>query len=338
MRIRINDRLRPFSHTPGTFCLLPYTSLCFQIFPALIRVHDLQHTEPKWVQDVTLDISAPITKFTVEQDLESGWIRVWGRSAKGFFRYRIIPGEQWGIFVEKEPDGGLHFDDAVILKDLPEPLPSMERFSFGCHKAQDWDLITRRCDMIEVFPFWLRLSEMLPEVERAQGGVVSLLESCKEVDISSLVDAFRNVFLAGFEGILSPRLKDLQYHGFNLSEPSGSALWLLKEGGRMIRSLFINCQEDTIAILPTVPPQCHCGRILNVGCHAATFDIEWTKKHLRRMIAYSETDGELLLALPKGIRHFRMRRTQGEKGTVVKAGMPISVEKGECYFLDHFED
>ena len=57
MRITIGLRHHPFTHVPGTFVVLPGSTLQLQIFPTLIKVAG--HEE------IPLTLEGPIEKFTI---------------------------------------------------------------------------------------------------------------------------------------------------------------------------------------------------------------------------------------------------------------------------------
>jgi len=329
MLIQIEERCKPFSHLSGTMCLLPGAFLRFQVFPTLIRVHDLSAAEPKFLEEFPLPLEGPVADFTVQLDLEGGFIRVWGSALSGYFRYRICPADnakRWALVAEK----GLEGRAASTGKALP-----IERLSLGSHKAQDWELVCRRADMKEILPHWFLLGQKVLQKELSsplQGTAALLKED---------LDSLRNLFSAGFEGILSPRLIDEGHHGFSLpalSDHSMSPLVLLHEGARLIRRFFIDSKENEIHLLPALPAEFHCGRMTDVVCKGiGTLDFEWTKKKLRRMILRSEFSGELTLVLQKKIKSFRLRRSLQDRGVVVKAPYCINVEPGKAYLLDHFE-
>lgn len=343
MRILIHDRLKPYSHTPGTSTLLPFTQFLFTIYPALIQVTSLQ-TEPQLIQEIPLNLTSPVEQFTVQLDLERGWIKVWGTVKEGFFSYRIQKQEEhWAIAIEKDATGALFSGTGVDnIKTKPKPTHEFrEHLSFGSHKAQNSDEMRKRGQMTEIFPFWFRLSQMTLKTNPAFGGVADLLQKCQQAiaqeDPQILDQAFTHLFRAGFEGIFVPRLRDTDHQGFLLSEPQkgGAPLWLLQEGGRLIRALFFQEKEKQCSILPCVPPQYHYGKMKGVASHCATFDIEWTKKQLRRMVIFGRKNDELELCLPK-IKRFRLRAFKTEK-TVEKRTVILKIQEGETYFLDRFE-
>lgn len=219
MKITIAERLRPFTHIPGNVFILPGSTLRVQVFPALLRIHDISQPSHPLVADVSLDIQGPLNDFIAMQDLESGTIFVWGNSPKGFVRYSIVSVDCAGltycsIQIEKASLEGIQFrvssDRALFLhggsevdacsvfqnetillvkrgeeigSTLPRELPNFERLSLGNHKSQDWSLMQRRLDFSEIFPLWDRLAQWSSKTKTtpASGGVFDLLNQCREV-------------------------------------------------------------------------------------------------------------------------------------------------------------
>ena len=84
--IKIVEKIRPFSHLPGTCLLIPFTHWQLQAFPSLLRINDLYSEE---VQEIALPVEGPVSGFTVELDLEKGDILIFGKGQNGFFSYKI---------------------------------------------------------------------------------------------------------------------------------------------------------------------------------------------------------------------------------------------------------
>jgi len=382
MRITIAERLRPFSHKPGIMAILPGSTSRVQVFPALIRIDDLSEKDPLPNAEIKIDIQGPVADFTVLQDLEKGCVRVWGKTPKGFFRYRLTAATQnsgIAMTIEKFPENGISFfsskmdlwikeaDDWQPLKNkafakdtifigkspskncdclLYEP-PVTDRLSLGANKAQDWCKIRPRRDLTEVFPLWHRLGQIIPETGQAcGGGTAGLLSLCRqainEANPNDLQKPFLDLFLAGFDGMFSPRLEDLEFQGFDLkpldSQSPLSPLILLKEGATLIRSLFISTEKGHVQILPALPVEFHSGRLIHVPCSEAGFlDMEWSKKTIRRMVFHASQDAKLLITFQKKVNRYRLRKGNKDKGQTKICGDEIFVEKGQSYFFDKFE-
>lgn len=362
MMISIAARLHPYSHTPGTVVLLPGSSLQLEIFPTLIRVADLSSSTPKSLGEIAISLRGPVKDFTVEQNLERGFIHVWGHAAQGYMRYKIVPcndiscenKKSIAIYVEKSfKEIAFEGPFPVLFSPLfssPHALPqsasSKERLSLGSHKAQDWDMISRRMDMRDILPCWLRLGQMIPGVVSAssiKGGTLDLLEACQEAVLSGyperIIPTFNRTFQAGFEGLLSPRLVDVQHQGLVLTAPhAGSTpLRLLSEGALLIRSLFIKAEDGRISILPAVPPELPCGRFLEVSCgKLGSVSLEWTKKKVRRLIFTSAASGKLHFDFQSHIKGARLRLGTKDQGREVHSGELLDFEAGQKCFFDNF--
>lgn len=345
--------------------MLPGTTCKVQIFPAGLVFQDVDGPEPVLKVTASANIEGPVKDFTIQQDLEKECVVVWGHAANGYFRYRLqSESEQVTIAIERCGESGIawQFHDAAgnalgeeTLNEIKVPLIKgrgkvdgvKERLSLGYHKSQDWDLVIRRHDMGEVFPFWLRLSHFFPQkAESEEVGTLSLLAECREAiqrrDILQIVPLFQSVFQAGFEGILSPRLDDAQHQGFHLKpvpkDSKASPLKLLCEGGRMIRSLFIQANQEEVAILPVLPPQFHCGRLVGLEIPGVgNIDLEWSKHRIRRLVFEAAKSGTLNLRFQKEIRQYRFREGNKDRGVIILNKSSINFVQGSRYFLDCFE-
>src|SRR5262249_29172000 len=227
---------------------------------------------------------------------EKGRLKVWGESTQGYFCYHIVAlqdslgaifhlekcfyqgmilknlGElnvhtyKGGKISSKVVGATLNPKDQVLIFTRWEQqffktfLPSeTDRMSLGNHKAQDWQLIKRRCDLVEILPFWRRLGLLVPKIKSVSlPGTASLIHTCHELIIhkkrEKIARSLKNLFLAGFEGILSPRLNDHDYQGIvSTSEQSilsGNPFVLLSEGAEIIKSLFVQNNQNELFILP----------------------------------------------------------------------------------------
>lgn len=305
--------------------LLPGSHLEAEVYPTRFVVGEC---------DWRLPIEGPIAGFTVQLDLEGGSIRVWGIAKSGPFRYRLRAGagDQFRMVVEK---GELPVPESSPLP-LFVPPKEMERLSLGSHKSQEWEAAARRGDMAELFPAWLRLGQLLPPCETGPFPG-SLLERCQE---GRELDPFVRLFEAGFSDLLLPRLVDADWRGFSLTPLGegyrGSALPLLSEGARIIRSLFIDEQGEELALLPRLPFPLHAGRFLDLRWRLGRLDMEWSRRRLRRLILRAEAAGEFCLKSADW-RSCRLSSPSDLRGRLLLSGDPVTVGKGEILYLDRFE-
>lgn len=378
MKIEIAERLHPFSHVPGTSFVLPGSSLAIEIFPALLRIKELALGAPCLVLELALDLEGPINDFTALQDLEKGSLRVWGTSASGYFRYvvkALESGQGCAVVVEKSPPAGILLkcsgkwavrqesllkpNEKIVFSEqgtsesgtIPCSFHSIERLSLGSHKLQDWELVRRRLTFNEIFPIWYRLGQMVlkPSLNQLAGTAV-LLNDCRNAISGKapekILAHFQNLFLAGFSGVLSPRLVDTDFQGirhlgkdlFLPLETKASALTLLTEGFQLIRSLFLKEFDSTIHLLPSMPPEFHCGRLVEVRCgKKGSLSLEWTKKSLRCLTFSALEDQQLAFSFSNHEKSCRLRTSYKDKGITYIRGSQIDIIAHQNYWLDNFQ-
>lgn len=353
--IKIAERLKPFSHLPGATTLLPGTGYQVQVFPVKLRIFDLSKTTPHLLTEVDFDLKGPFERFTVQNDLEKREIRVWGDTPAGFFRYKL---KNATIHFEKIPGGSMHLAHEGIQKTiqtkeqfnlLPE-MPSvnlhpLERLSLGNHKAQDWDLVQRRLDLTEILPVWYRLGQMLPKLtcQGETGGTLTLLETCREAlkqnQPEKIMPLWKQLYQAGVSGILVPRLIDDQFQGLvdsPILPQDISPLALFTEFTQIMRACFIQSEKNCVKILPSLPPEFHCGRMTNILLENAKLSIEWSKKVIRRMEVLTDFDKEIFFNF-KHVKQCRLRTSKNEKGKIVLSGSSVYLTKNKHYLFDNFK-
>lgn len=343
MRITIAERLRPYIHRPGVYCLLPGSTLRLQVFPGLLRVYDLASAQPMLVHEIPWNIVGPVKDFTVMQDLEKGCVRIWGKTQTGFMRYSCYATgpSTFAILLEKNPQDALRLPQELLSVSTSHLAPIGERLSLGNNKAQDWELIQRRQVMEEIFPHWFRLGQWVPSFlpTSAREGTLALL--FEETTPEKIIPAFEKLFQAGFEGLLAPRLEDEDYQGMQLPTLSkgfsGSALQLLTEGTAMIRRLFVLHTDKMMHLLPSLPPEFHYGRLIGIQWPSVgVVDIEWSKKRLRRMVLRSQSDNEVQLQFSH-LETYRLRKGNRDRGSRRTSHETLKLLPNEHYFLDNFQ-
>lgn len=336
MHIKIAERLKPFSHLPGTKCVIPHAHLQVQVFPARLVFFDAT-SENSLLAEFPVPVEAPLKEFTVQLDLENECLNIWGVDARGYFKYHLFGQEKNVIiYVEK---GLIDWKPALETETLKiRPLENAidciktysDRLSLGNHKAQDWDLVKRRKSLIEILPFWLKLGQQVPSCKvKDKHSLLALCQSSTDI-----VNRLKDLFEAGFDGILAPQTQDNNHLGFSLPpiSPNISPLVLLTEGAKLIRSHFVSTKDHSIYILNQIDPLFHCGRFLHVQCEDfGKLDIEWTKKSTRRAVFYAEKTAVLNFNFSKEIKRYRLN------GRFISAGIPLSIEKDRIYQFDRFE-
>lgn len=347
MQIKVAQRYRPFTHAPGSYVLLPDTSTRLQIFPALIKVDDLSEALPKAVREIPLSIDGPVEDFTVQQDLERRQILVWGNTRSGFMRYQILSHGNNDIQFKWEKVPNSISPESNAAQAAAGAAGQGERLSLGSHKAQCWEKMNQRNEMTDILPLWLMLGSMTPSSDNWEWtGTASLLRDCEQAiqqrDIEQIAKKFKSLFLAGFETGLSPTLIDLKHQGFHLPPvgptQSTSPLLLLTDGAKLIRSLFIQRQENHLHILPALPVEFHCGRYIRIQYDdGISIDLEWSKKTIRRMILHSTRSAELIFHFQKGIKRFRLSEQGSNQSRLLDCNSPVVIEAGKRLFFDCFE-
>lgn len=357
MHIKIAERLRPFSHNPGATLILPGSGYRLQVFPALLKVDDLSGHNPVAVSEVAFDLSGPIRDFTVEQDLEKGRVGIWGHAIEGYFRYWITAhadGNGLEIAFDKMPGNGkFRAGDRLTLpsqqnQDSVFLMPKIDRLSLGSNKAQDWEMVCRRRDFAEIFPVWHRLGQLVPSSDSFdEVGTLTLLQECREAIAAKapehILKSFERLYLSGFEGMLSPRLQDTDHQGIAVQaiprEACSSPLELLSRGSAVIRSLFVQHREQTIYLLPALPTEFHCGRLIDVACgDAGSLSIEWTKRNMRCASFAAENTQQLSFVFCNREKRCRLRLNHKDRGVLYFSGKPLAVAAGQNYWFDNFEN
>jgi len=273
MYVRIAEKFRPFSLSPGSSCLLPGTREIVRAFPERLERNG-----------VSRKISVPYEKFSLIQDLEKGLVRI----------------------------------GTVVVKATGF-VPAKERLSLGSSKKLDWDQIRRRRDPSEILPVWYALSQITPPVEGKE---------CKSWDLKTLMD----YWTTGFSGIFVPELDGISDLGLPLP-PKG--VDLLCEGGRQIRSLFIEVKKKAIEFLPRLPKEFACGRMTGVRINdTLTVDFLWSKRRLRQVVLHPKEPQEITIFAGKGLHSFRLRHSSRGKGERFPTCYPIEITKRTL--LDNF--
>ena len=359
MKIKLTEKYKPYSREVGTSCLLPKSPWKVTVYPRLITFLNLTSEKNQGTISVTPHIEGPLSQFTVMQDLDKRWVRVFGRGTEGYFSYRLfVSANEIILFLERCPKKGLAFSydgEVRVLKSKEELIipsdsfafPSLfsEKMHFGCHKASDWTLVKRRLRLDEILPIWFELGKNLPKHPKVEWGNSRFLTQCETLlelkDRQEIGRHLLALFQVGFEGILTPRLLDTGHQG-TLSEKEdlpeeASSLSLLREGSRLIRHLLVQEKEKSLEILPCLPVELHAGRFVDVQCRELTLDLEFSKKMIRRLNLHPKSDHICHLTFPSPIQSFRLRTGKRDKGKIYTAGEPLHLKANREYFLDRFQ-
>lgn len=365
MYIKIAERLKPYSHIPGASTVLPGSSYQIEAFPACLRIYDLTQSFPKLLVELLFDLQGPFKDFTLQNDLEKGEIRVWGELSTGLIRYTIRASTKdrgVRILFEKTPENGIkiRFNETEKLLHAKESLyllsesiaeaelfspNTLERLSLGNNKAQDWELINRRLDLTEILPIWHRLGLLVNSktLNEETEGTLMLLKTCRAgLELNQpekLAQLWTNLYQASMYQLLVPRLLDDQFQGFldkhHIENQAVSPLILLNQAAAVIRKFFVRFDHSNIHLLPALPPEFHCGRLMDVQIKQGKLTMEWSKKMMRRLEIVMQEDAEIIFHF-RHATQCRIRRNMNEKGKKVLSGIPIQLEKNTHYFFDNF--
>jgi hypothetical protein len=293
MQIKIAGRFRPFSHRVPTRCLILGTNVVAEVFPTLVRLIQ----EEVVIQEFPIDVK----EFTVQQDLEKGWVKIGGK-------YRLQKGER-GVYKFFEKG------------EAPNLFLPKERLSLGVDKKQNWERILERNDLKELFPLWHRLGLMTPQT----AGNLQM----QNFDAQS----FCNLFLSRFSDLFIPQNRPNPFLGIEESwQINGDPLVILTEGAKLIRSLFLTFEGGVLTPLPNLFHEFHAGRFIHVPfAQLGEVSIEWKSRQLQRAILVPDCDRSLAFNL-LGFKRFRINRSLWhltDRPLELKANIPL--------FLDRFE-
>ncbi len=305
MALTSSYRYLPFSHIPGTWCLIPGSLQSCQVFPSHACIYDASNT---LLEEVRFSHEGPLKQFCVQQDLEHLQVIVSGFSSAGFVRYYIKA---------REPS---------IPRDR-------ERLFLGVDKSQEWSQVVRRSNMLEILPFWYFLAQSVAKLEDYPpiGNAPSLFANMQQGSLSSIHD----LFLAGFHHMLVPRLVDSDFLGYLVpvvDSTCKSPYVLLEHSFRSIRALFFQEEKNSIHILPNLPSECVSGSLLNVTTQKGhKVSIEFRSNMVRRLQIVAAQDDELAVVFQKQVKSFRIGKGRHFCPQTLK------IRAKNVYLLDNFQ-
>lgn len=359
VKIQLTEKYRPFSHEAGTALLIPKSFWKVTAYPARLMLENLISIGAHEVLTILSQMDGPLASFTVMQDLEKDWVRVFGSGKKGYFSYRLVASaHEIILFVERCPKEGLFFDFEGEVRNLKRKeeliiptitpafsLKSSEKVYFGSSKKQDWSLVKRRLSLEEILPIWFQLGKQIPKHPILEVGTSRYLKTCADhltqKNRDQIGRAFLELFKVGFEGILCPRLIDTDYQTRPSDEEipqEASSLLLLGEGARLIRKLLVDISDQEVEILPCLPKEVHSGRFVGIECgQGLLMDLEWSKKLIRRLTLHPKKDQTVIFIFQKPVTSFRLRLGRKGRGKQVPVGTPLELKKDTFYILDRFQ-
>lgn len=329
MLISIKERLKPFTHLPGTVCPLPGSLTLVHVYPAKLIFED---TKTGKMQEMELPIQGPVKGFTVQLDLEGEKLIVCGHAKQGYFNYQIVydtSSHKIHFHVARDPAKflqGLSLPAFLTPGKLPRSASFRSRLSFGNHKKQDWELVSRRLSLGEILPHWHRLGQLFPEVS-------------PNLKVSSL-EELRTLFQVGFRGILAPQQEDALHQGISFKSTQEAPFSLLTGGARLIEQAVVNWDEKAgeLHLLAGLLPEFHCGRLIDCYVEGVgKIELEWSKKTLRRMVITSTCSRTLSLSTTRHLKQCRMRSGRYENGRIIQLDEPLTLSQDQVYWFDRFE-
>jgi len=346
VKISIFKKQILFSHKVGVCFLIPKTSYSVKIYPTRIELINLEGSEK---QIFNWDFEWPVEKFMATLDLEKERVELEGKSEKGFFRFWLFAKEKKILLsLAKGPKEGVAIkpignmlpkDELTLINDLSICKTTDEKLSFGSHKALDVEKIEERKDLKEIFPLLFSLEQKINiEGKTHREGMAKYLDFPEEK--KALEKRFIDLFTGGFSSFV-PKLTD-SYRGYLSSEVTidkeASPLILLKETGKMIRSLFFTQEKNHLFLLPKLLQPFTSGRMIGIDCKdVGRVDFEWSERRLRKVIFTPKVTGQIVLHPPKDVQSFRLRCSREDRGKTLNPGDPIDITELKPLFFDRFE-
>jgi hypothetical protein len=352
MQIKIKEKFKIISHDLGESFLILNTSYFVRIYPGLLLFKDLNSNE---IFKFFLKFQGPVKNFTILQNLYNGNIEVNFLLKNGYVSYKILV---------KEDSVYLYFDKitldyfeiefnkaqtirskeeiklpiSVICQTRPE-----EYLFMGIHKKPDIYLIKKRENLEEILPFIFLYSQFFLNVQYS----CCLRKNCllKEIDKNiqscekkQLCENLINVFKVHFFGSFIPRINDEEYQNITEFFDKDFKPWcIFKKLYQSIKSMLIKEKKDELFLLPCLIQEFNQGRAINIKTSFGTFDLEWSKKIIKKAIFKPLHDINLKLALQSQIKTFRLRVNKNEKGKIFKNNDEIAFKKENIYLLDKFQ-
>lgn len=358
--MKIASRYRPFLHKPGGESLIPGTLIVVRAYPTKLIIQE----ENGQIYHFIWNLKGLIKDFTLMQDLETRAVYVSGFTEDNFFKYKIFINDQIVTlklerssfkslevkFCSKEMEVSLSLNQNSSFKifrtdDGIDILKSVEKLSFGQHKAQDWELVVKRKNPQEYLPFWFSLGQLSPlrEIDDHKPPILEHLFAAKKALRSSEKEDFlqklHEIFLCGFQGLLVPLQEEQGFSGLNLSsaEPSQKHCYeILHYGYQLIKEMILSIDSEKITFLTNLPSLFHSGRALNFSLCDSLFDIEWSKKILKKVHLTVFTKKNYFFSFQNSLKTFRLKEKSSKKGSIHSCFEPLTLEPG-FYTLDQFK-
>ncbi len=354
-QIEIKQKLKPFSITPGIEIPYPQTEHVFKLYPTYFEIYK----EGKSVFQAHLNFKEVPKNFIAHFNLYSGKIEVQLTFEKGALHFDLYSNSESLVLLVKrntfknldlKVEGASRSQKIVLKKEFiligsasTTSTPHLELLSLGSHKKQQIERILERRDVAEIFPILFMLGQYckLERSKNKEGSLVfikKLQDHLKQKKHDCIVSDLMPLITSSFSGLFVPHLEDVFHLGYTLprlSKNPPSPFTLLSELYFSIRSFLILKESKSLYLLPHLPPELFCGRILKLKEEGLTLDLEWTKKELRLLKIKATSDQSLKLCFQKPIQKCRIR--VDNKSSIFKNKSTFNFEKSKTYFFDRFE-
>jgi hypothetical protein len=340
-----------FTHRPGTMIYLAGSSHAVQVYPAALRIFACRTYGLELVKEVSFPEFGPLSDWVVFIDSLHQFIQIQGRSKGGFVRYRVYTTEE-GIFL-KPSTGTIKIANNGILSEIGKseecslvktscslPRFPTPRLLLGCQKAPNWDRIAEMPSMQEVLPLWYQVSPPSGDLSLSSSATLfgSIVEAFQKKCTTDFLSAIHTFFRVGIEGFFVPKRHDTLFLGYK--DPILPDELLLSQLhpsiSFIIRSLFIAEEGNSITLLPRLPKELVCGRLVHETLLSGhQIDIEWRKGKVRRVLLHAAHDGVITIKTGAKTASIRSLHPASRKKPFF-VGQEIEVIGGKQYLLDHF--
>lgn len=365
--IIISEKFRPFSQQPGISVPYPLLKLVFVIYPTQIKILDWKKKQ-KTLLTIDFNFKSPCKSFSVFSDLLKQEIEIHCHLEDNFAKMKLALDEKKQCFyltLLRYKEERLGFEvkrpsrtsilnrqltkkkPLVLFKDLNFSIVKKPELLFlGSHKKQEIEKIFQRKDLREFLPLWYlwgQFCKVQSKAEKKDGTLVflnELTETIEQKKHDKIGSILKNMMATSFAPMMVPHLEDFRHWGFHLpkDDTSKASPWLLfSELYTVIRKFFVCYENSNLYLLPHLPPELFCGKLRQVQEGDLMLHLEWTKKTIRRMMITSSKSSTITLHFAAGIKTFRLRIGEQDRGTRFKNHHEITIKRNKVYFFDNFE-
>ncbi|MCH9633701.1 MAG: hypothetical protein S4CHLAM7_04340 [Chlamydiae bacterium] len=356
-KIQIKNKLKPFSTRPGIEIPFPISKHIFKIYPTVLEIINEQDLLLK----VELFFKEPPNQFIsffnlvknrveVELSFDKGVVHYHLRikENKLFFQVKRCGFKSFVLKMEGKEKKSLKMhinQECVLVEEIDQKSPenSLEILSLGSHKKQQIEPLLERKDPKEILPLVFLMGQLgsferTKHLEGSLNCIKTLQKNRRQKNHDQLLPDLLPVFNQSFSGLLAPYLEDINFWKptpSKFTKPRASRFSLLSELYFEIRHFFLTRTKNELFILPHLPPECYCGRLVNVEESGLTLQMDWSKKLLKMLHIYSAKEHTIKLVFQSPIQKCRVR--VDNTTLVFKNKSSFTFEKSKTYFFDRFE-